>query len=67
MMHMYLNPPIKKFAYIHHILHYIFFIDKVHKLTKAECLAMIVQDNMTKKTYQRTRNRSLKCNADMYW
>ena len=33
-------------------------------LTKAECLAHIIQNKLTKRAYQRERNKNIRCNAN---
>ena len=43
-----------------------FSTDKVIQLSYAECLAMIIQEKMPKESYQRIRNKSLLCNANIY-
>ena len=50
--------------FIYFYLH--FSIDKVKQLSNAECLAMILQNKMSKEKYQNIRNKSLECNADIY-
>lgn len=49
---------------IKYFFQYLTVSDKVIMLTKAECLAHILQNKLTKRAYQRERNKNIRCNAN---
>ena len=47
-------------------MYYYKISDNIVKLSKAETLATIIQNRLSKRKFQRIRNRSIKSNANIY-